>query len=68
LPEEFALVRETDSRARYPGVFDYKHIVVVDPSFTLHYWALLLWDKTIVIVAFHDPDCTCEKCTPPKVV
>lgn len=65
LPPEFALVRDTESRGRYQGAFDYKYIVVddpEDPTFKLHYWALLLWDRVVVIVAFHDPDCPCAKC------
>lgn len=65
LPPQFAAVRDTASRSRYAGAFDYKYLLVEDPgdpSFKLHYWALLLWDRIVVIVAFHDPDCDCEKC------
>ena len=69
LPPEFALVRDTPSRGRYPGAFDYKYQLYEDPknpTFKLHYWALLLWDRIIAIVAFHDPDCDCEKCKPTR--
>lgn len=65
LPKEFTIVRDTPSRGRYPGVFDYKYVLVEDdaqPPFRLHYWALLLWDKFLVVVAFHDPACACPKC------
>ena len=65
LPPEFTLVRDTPSRGRYPGAFDYKYLVVEDadhPAFKLHYWAMILWDRVVAIVAFHDPDCDCEQC------
>ena len=59
----------TEARGRYPGAFDYKYQLYEDPknpTFKLHYWALLLWDRIIAIVAFHDPDCDCEKCKPTR--
>jgi hypothetical protein len=47
---------------KYPGVFDYcfeKFPEVHD----LHYWAMLLWDRVIIVAWFHDPACTCERCS-----
>jgi len=61
LPETFQYVRDTPSRGRYAEVFDYKYIAVKELN-NFHYWALLLWDKIIMTIAFHDPDCKCEKC------
>lgn len=50
-------------RGTYPGVFDYKFDRFDFPDGRkLHYWLLLLWDRTIVRVVFHDPTCTCETC------
>jgi hypothetical protein len=46
----------------YPGVFDYKFEKFPEIN-NFHYWALLLWDRIIIRVTFHDPSCTCETCT-----
>jgi hypothetical protein len=53
------------SRGIYPGVFDYKFDIFPEAK-NLHYWLLLLWDRIIVRVAFHDPTCTCPTCTPDR--
>lgn len=53
------------SRGTYPGVFDYKFDTFPEAK-NLHYWLLLLWDRIIVRVAFHDPTCTCTTCTPER--
>lgn len=58
---EFASVRDTQSRGQYPGVFDYKYIDFPELN-NFHFWAILLWDKIIVEIAFHDSECRCEKC------
>jgi hypothetical protein len=50
------------SRGVYPGVFDYKFDKFPEAN-NLHYWALLLWDRIIIRVAFHDPACACDTCT-----
>jgi hypothetical protein len=48
----------------YPGAFAYRFQKFSEPDYpnksTLHYWALLFWDRVIVTVIFHDPAC------PPK--
>lgn len=60
-PPEFQAVRDTPSRGQYPGVFDYKYIVI--PELTnFNLWAMLLWDRLIILVAFHDPLCECAIC------
>ena len=51
----------TNSRGTYPGVFDYKFDKFPESN-NLHYWLLLLWDRLIFRVSFHDPHCACEKC------
>ena len=53
--------RITASRGTYPGVFDYKFEKFPKAN-NLHYWLLLIWDRLIFRVSFHDPDCACEKC------
>jgi hypothetical protein len=30
---------------------------------TFNYWAMLLWDKLVMIMMFHDPTCDCKSCT-----
>lgn len=60
-PEEFRYVRDTPSRGIYGEVFDYKYIMVKELN-NFHYWAFLLWDKIIMTIAFHDPDCICKQC------
>lgn len=58
---EFGYVRDTPSRGDYPGVLDYKFIQIQELN-NFHLWALLFWDKLIMQVGFHDPQCSCEKC------
>ena len=63
-PKEFFYLSSTPSRGQYPGVFDYKYIDFPEIN-NLHYWAMLFWDRLIVIIAFHDPNCSCKICVPP---
>lgn len=58
---EFDYIRNAPSKGQYPGVFDYKYIVVPELN-KFHLWAMLFWDKLIMQVCFHDPECFCEKC------
>jgi hypothetical protein len=60
-PPKFAVVRDTPSRGSYPEVFDYKYIMFPELN-NFHFWAMLFWDKLITLIAFHDPECICEKC------
>jgi hypothetical protein len=46
------------SRGAYPGVFDYKFDRFPESN-NLHYWLLLLWNRIIIRVIFHDPACAC---------
>ena len=46
---------------QYPGVFDYKFAKFPEAQ-SLNYWAMLLWDRVILIMDFHDPTCACEHC------
>jgi hypothetical protein len=61
-PDVLCFVNIAQSRGVYPGVFDYKFDKFPEAN-NLHYWALLLWDRIIIRVIFHDPACTCETCT-----
>ena len=60
-PPEFEAVRNTPSRGQYPGVFDYKYIVIPELN-DFHFWALLFWERLIKLIAFHDPECACSAC------
>jgi hypothetical protein len=51
------------SRGIYPGVFDYKFDTFPEAK-NLHYWLLLLWNRIIVRLHFHDAACTCPMCIP----
>ena len=59
----FANLPDNKPHGIYPGVFDYRF-----QKFSVeHYWALLLWDRIIVTVIFHDPTCRYDKCQRPAV-
>lgn len=63
-PDHFLMtVWNDDSFGRHEAVFDYKFRQFPDAG-DLHYWALLLWDRIIIIVMFHDFHCTCNQCQP----
>src|ERR1700733_1482474 len=59
---EFMKLPNNMSYGRYTGVFEYRFQHFFETSANLHYWALLLWDRIIVIVIFHDPTCSCSRC------
>ncbi len=46
---------------RHPGVFDYRFTAYPEVH-NLNYWAMLLWDRIILIVKFQHPDCACSEC------
>jgi hypothetical protein len=52
---------DNDELGHYPGVFAYRFQVFPEVQ-NAQYWALLLWDRVILTVAFHDPRCTCADC------
>jgi hypothetical protein len=59
----FMQLPENDPRGRYPAIFDYRSQNFTEaPPANLHYWAFLIWDRIILTVLFHDPDCGCERC------
>jgi hypothetical protein len=61
-PKEFILGLPNEPvRGQYPGVFDYKFAKFSEVR-NFNYWAMLLWDRIILIVKFHDPACDCEHC------
>lgn len=61
-PVEFLqTLHDLPSRGAYPGVFDYKYIRFAQLA-DFHYCGLLLWDRLILIVAFHNPRCPCQRC------
>ncbi len=61
-PERFlAVLHDLPSRGSYPGVFDYKYKHFPEIS-DFNYWGMLLWDRLILIMAFHSPNCSCERC------
>lgn len=65
-PKHFVAFRdlpENDELGHYPGVFAYRFQIFPE-AHNAQYWALLLWDRVIATVAFHDPACTCEGCQP----
>lgn len=60
-PAEFAALGDASSKGRYPGVFDYKH-ATFDQFHDMQLWAMLFWDRIIMLMAFHDPSCKCDTC------
>ncbi len=61
-PKEFIIgLPDHPVHGRYPGVFDYKFAKFPEVH-NFHYWAMLLWDRLILIMTFHDPACDCERC------
>jgi hypothetical protein len=46
---------------RHPGVFDYR-FKAYPQIHNLQYWAMLLWDRLILIVKFQYPPCGCNEC------
>lgn len=59
---EFAQVRDATSKGQYPGVFDYKFTTFPVDNDIRHLWALLLWDKIVLLIVFHNHQCSCDKC------
>lgn len=49
--EDFKYVRDTKSRGKYPGVFDYKTIATDDYAM----WGMLFWDYFIALVVHKRP-------------
>ena len=65
-PKEFLIaLGDLDGLGSYPGVFDYKFIRVPELE-DFNYWGILLWDRIILIVAFHGLECSCAQCLETK--
>lgn len=65
-PKEFFLgLPDQPVHSQYPAVFDYKFAKFPEVH-NFNYWAMLLWDRIILIVKFHDPGCDCEGCVSSK--
>lgn len=63
-PEHFRVfmsLPDNEPHGEYPGVFDYRFQRFTETQ-DVHYWALLIWDRIIITVIFHDPKCGCEQC------
>ena len=60
-PPEFQLLIKKEERGKYPGIFAYKYMTLKKIK-DFHFWAMLFWDSVMVLVYFHDPECSCEKC------
>jgi hypothetical protein len=63
-PEHFMVfmsLPDNEPHGQYPGVFDYRFQRFTEVQDD-HYWALLIWDRIIITVIFHDPKCSCEQC------
>mgnify|MGYP001614184528 CR=1 FL=1 len=58
---EFEVLAGCPHKGQYGAVFDYKFRVAPELN-NFNYWGLLFWDRLIVTVAFHDPECPCDSC------
>ena len=61
-PDVFFLIPDNQILGQYPGVFDYKFRVFPEMN-NAHLWAMLFWDRLIMLTVFHDPNCDCEVCS-----
>ncbi len=64
-PDEFFLLNDAPLKGEYGGIFDYKYASFPEAN-DRHLYAMLLWDRIIVLVYFHDPECECDICSPDK--
>lgn len=64
-PREFFALLDKPVQGKYPGVFDYRFMTFPEMN-DFNYWGMLLWDRIILIVAFHAPSCNCSHCTTVK--
>lgn len=60
-PDLVIAVMGESSRGLVPEVLDYKILVSEDPP--AQFWDLLLWERYVAFVAFHDVGCRCNACT-----
>ncbi len=63
-PDHFTIaLGDKPEHGRHPGIFTYKFTKFSEVN-NFHYWGMLLWDRIIIIVMFHDPACKCSQCIP----
>ena len=60
-PLPFFHLPQEPIHGQYPAVFDYRFMNIPEIH-NLNYWAMLLWDRIIVIVKFQYPICSCQEC------
>jgi hypothetical protein len=60
--EWFAYVRDTPSLSHVAAVFDLKMIRDRTDEMAIGLMSMLLWDKIVLLVAFHDLACPCVRC------
>ena len=61
-PKEFLIaLGDLDGLGSYLGVFDYKFVQIKELD-NFNYWAILLWDRLILIFSFHGLGCSCDHC------
>ena len=65
-PPDFLEILNEPTHGQYPGVFDYRFIAFPELH-NSHYWAMLLWDRIILITVFQYPACECDICVAPLV-
>ena len=53
------LVRNTQPMGKYGRVFDYKWLGLTVEGGRGHMLAMLLWERLLLLVVFHDPSCPC---------
>lgn len=68
----FTEIVATEPLGRYGRVLDYRVLGFIDrgddgvEQGSTQVWALLLWDRVIAGVFFHNPFCSCDKCQEPR--
>jgi hypothetical protein len=65
-PPDFIAITNEPTHGQYPGVFDYRFASFPELN-NFHYWTMLLWDRILLLIAFHDPACICEFCTSNRI-
>lgn len=55
-------VRDTRPMGSHGEVFDYKWLCTIMDGIRTHAVGMLLWDRLLVFILFHDPSCPCAEC------
>lgn len=59
-PPEYDFFLAVPPLGQYPAVFDYRY--AVSNHHSIYLWEMLFWNRIIVLVGFHAPDCSCRVC------